>query len=302
MRDHAIISPHFWLGDTGKEIRGDSDTQVVFLYLLTCPSSNMIGLYHLGLPTICHETGLSTKGASKGLRRGEEGQFCFYDMASETVFIPLMAKYQLGETLSPKDNRHKAVLKMLNQVHKSPFLKDFLDIYSECYCIDKTMFLEAPSKPLRRGREKFSAEKVDQDQEQEQEQEQEQNTPIVPTGTCGNGSALFDEWWNLYPRKEAKGKALEAWKKAGKRLVGSGMSRPDAVAHLLDRVQAYASSPRATQSDPSKIPHPATWLNQGRYDDDPQTWQTPLTDRVATAGHGSKDDTYIDLNFDLEGD
>jgi hypothetical protein len=106
----------------------------------------------------------------------------------------------------------------------------------------------------------------------------------------------------LYPRKEAKGKALEAWKKAGKRLVGSGMSRPGAVAHLLDRVQAYASSPRATQSDPSKIPHPATWLNQGRYDDDPQTWQTPLTDRGVVAGSAAKDDTYIDLNFDLEGD
>jgi hypothetical protein len=137
-------------------------------------------------------------------------------------------------------------------------------------------------------------------QEQEQEQEQEQNTPIVPKGTCGNGSALFDEWWNLYPRKEAKGKALEAWKKAGKRLVCSGMTRPGAVAHLLDRVQAYASSPRATQSDPSKIPHPATWLNQGRYDDDPQTWQTPLVDRGVVADR--KDDTYIDLNFDLEGD
>jgi len=34
---------------------------------------------------------------------------------------------------------------------------------------------------------------------------------------------------------------------------------------------AFAKTPRANATDHTPI-HPATWLNQGCYDDDPATW------------------------------
>jgi len=56
-------------------------------------------------------------------------------------------------------------------------------------------------------------------------------------------------------------------------------TKEQAAAILLDRVQAYAVSPRGKDSDPNKIPLPTTWLNEGRYDDSPQAWSMPLTNR-----------------------
>jgi hypothetical protein len=38
---------------------------------------------------------------------------------------------------------------------------------------------------------------------------------------------------------------------------------------LVERMQAFSASPKALSRF---CPHPSTWLNEGRYDDDPRTW------------------------------
>ena len=45
----------------------------------------------------------------------------------------------------------------------------------------------------------------------------------------------------------------------------------DPHGYLLGKMQAFAASPIG-RGDKQYIPHPATWLNNGRYDDDPATW------------------------------
>lgn len=118
--------------------------------------------------------------------------------------------------------------------------------------------------------------------------EEKNNTPVVPKGTLGRKSSdyseHFERWWKIYPRGEGKATAYKAWVEAGKALVASKISprsSEEAVAYLLERVTAYAASPRALLSDPSKLPMASTWLNQGRYDDKPATWQIPLTSNNA---------------------
>jgi len=77
----------------------------------------------------------------------------------------------------------------------------------------------------------------------------------------------FGHWWNLVPRKVAKGAAEKAYIQAVKRLE----CREDNPHHFLrERIEAYAKTP---QAQGEYCPHPATWLNQERYDDDPATWQ-----------------------------
>lgn len=69
----------------------------------------------------------------------------------------------------------------------------------------------------------------------------------------------FEEFWNIYPRREGKRAALKAFLKA--------LEDSD-----LDAVMAGA---RRFATDPNLpvikqyIAHPATWLNQGRWEDDP---------------------------------
>lgn len=74
-----------------------------------------------------------------------------------------------------------------------------------------------------------------------------------------NAQDEFDEFWKAYPRRTAKLAAQKAFASAIKR--GADPNAMTAAA------RSFAESP---DRDPQFTPHPATWLNQGRYDDQPQ--------------------------------
>lgn len=67
----------------------------------------------------------------------------------------------------------------------------------------------------------------------------------------------WEEFWKTYPRKVAKPQARKAWEKALK---------------TTDAEVIIAGATRY-RDDPNRLPqftaHPATWLNAGRWDDDP---------------------------------
>ena len=63
-----------------------------------------------------------------------------------------------------------------------------------------------------------------------------------------------------YPRKIGKGAARKAWAKA--------TDRPPILAVILANIQAHVDSDQWQREGGQFIPHPATWLNQKRWDDD----------------------------------
>lgn len=170
MRDHAVVSPLFWTGDTGQQLRKDADAQRLALYLMTCPNSNMIGLYYLPLPTISHELGMKIDAVRKALRRGIQLGFCDYDEASEVVFVPEMARFQVGAALTAGDKRKPAVIKLLEKHYKCRFYKAFLLKYSVAYGLQNTGLrspIEGASSPSGSPFEGGSVQEKDQDQEQD---------------------------------------------------------------------------------------------------------------------------------------
>lgn len=70
----------------------------------------------------------------------------------------------------------------------------------------------------------------------------------------------FDEWWNHYPRKVGKAAARRKYEIARRKA-----SADDLLAGLV------AQLPRMQASDPKFIPHPETWLHQGRWEDEVDT-------------------------------
>jgi hypothetical protein len=70
-------------------------------------------------------------------------------------------------------------------------------------------------------------------------------------------SPQFVAFWGLYPRKVAKRPAATAWWKLGL----------DAIA---DKVNAglLAQLPEFSRREMDKVPHPATWLNARRWEDE----------------------------------
>lgn len=169
MRDYAKVSPKMWHGKTTKELRKRGyEALLVGLYLMTSPSSNMLGLFGQPVLYMAHETGLGIEGAMKGLQGCIEAGFCAYDEDSEFVFVYEMARYQIDSELSPKDLRCKGIQKEYDGLSENPFLGDFFDRYAVAFHmtsrrgfeVEKVIPSQAPSKPLP-------------SQEQEQEQEQE---------------------------------------------------------------------------------------------------------------------------------
>jgi uncharacterized protein YdaU (DUF1376 family) len=67
------------------------------------------------------------------------------------------------------------------------------------------------------------------------------------------GDAAFEIWWGLYPRRVGKIKARKAYHRACK------VAAPDDLAEAVRRATWPA--------DAKFIPHPATWLNEGRWMD-----------------------------------
>jgi len=70
----------------------------------------------------------------------------------------------------------------------------------------------------------------------------------------------FELFWQEYPKKEAKLKALEMWLKAD-------LPPIEQVLQAI-RAQKVANAVRWAQERGRYIPHPATWLNEGRWMDE----------------------------------
>jgi hypothetical protein len=68
----------------------------------------------------------------------------------------------------------------------------------------------------------------------------------------------FDAFWKAYPRKVAKAAAIKAWKKIN----------PVWLPQILEALERQRQSPQWLKDGGQYIPHPATWLNQRRWEDE----------------------------------
>ncbi len=89
--------------------------------------------------------------------------------------------------------------------------------------------------------------------------------PIAPPrGTDGDVPPAFDQFWRAYPKKTGKTAALKAWKNA--------KGKPD-LPVLLAALEKQKTWPQWQRDGGQYIPNPATWLNQGRWNDEPPETQ-----------------------------
>lgn len=145
MSSYATIRPTFWARGSGKELRGDSKAQVLALYLMTCQHANVSGIFHIGIPTIAHETGLEECEVLAAFSRLHG--IAEYDAQEELCFVPNMAKHQIGEELKPNDKRKPKLLRELQQFNGHRFLNQFFSIYAANYDLPENKGLPETEKP-----------------------------------------------------------------------------------------------------------------------------------------------------------
>ncbi len=81
----------------------------------------------------------------------------------------------------------------------------------------------------------------------------------------------LERLWSLFPRKVGKKRALVLLEKSIREYADEWEldALDDAVEVMRERIHAFAQASRTTE--PKFIPHPATWLAQGRYLDPMET-------------------------------
>ena len=171
MREYAKLSPRFWIGETGKAIKERGiEAQLLATYLISSPHSNMVGVYYLPLYFITHETGMSAKTVTKALQHLIELDFCTYDEEHEYIYVHNMARFQMAESLNPRDHLVTNVNNSFQAFPKLKCLQNFFDKYRTRYHLKKRQdvqcSIEAPSEMLL-------SQENEQDQEHEQDQELE---------------------------------------------------------------------------------------------------------------------------------
>ena len=82
----------------------------------------------------------------------------------------------------------------------------------------------------------------------------------VVVGNRESDHAAFSRWWAAYPRKVGKADALKAWLKL----------KPDPAVQttILEAVARQRTWPQWVKNGGQFIPHPATWLNGRRWEDE----------------------------------
>lgn len=94
----------------------------------------------------------------------------------------------------------------------------------------------------------------------EERKGEEENTPPAPEKT--EYTKEFETWWEMYPKKRGKGAASKSFTKAKKRTPISAIMRATEI-----QVQNWLQMKKEMQY----IPNPTTWLNQSRWDDEPES-------------------------------
>jgi hypothetical protein len=247
--------------------------QTLWLYLLTGEHTGALpGLFRAGEAQLAEALGWSLKAFREAFREVFQKGMAKADWEARLVFLPKASVYNPPE--SP--NVVKAWRAAFDELPECPLkhaaflhLKGFLEGFHEG-------FAKAWGKPLP-------------NQEQEQEQEDRMGTlsgsaPDLKSNPETKIAARatptrpdpdperFERFWAAYPRREGKQDAREAFRRLD----------PDEI--LLERIVADVSE-RYVGVEPIKIPHPSTYLNGKRWEDEAMPSQLMLASNARPPGY-----------------
>jgi hypothetical protein len=248
--------------------------QLIFLFSLTHPNMTMLGAMRTTIPGLAAEYGHETteKAFREAFQEALSKGMAKHDEKASFMWFPNFLKYNKPE--SP------------NVVKAWP---EAFDMLPECAMKDQLLqhlkaFVEGLSEAFGKAFWEAFGEafpKAMPNQEQEPEQEPDKNssstkstdgdsspeatvTPQPPCRTLRKTAipqSVLEEIYRAYPKRVGKEAALRAIKKS------LGRIGPTKDAEwLLGKTRAYALQIQGQEE--RFIPHPATWFNDGRYDDE----------------------------------
>jgi len=222
------INSRFW-SDTFVVDKLNPLDRYLFLYFLTNERTNLAGVYEVPLKTISNETGIEKETILNMIGR-LKGRV---EYKNGWICLVNFIKHQNITNSSIKKGIENKLSELPSEVKVwvNELRKDtdgIPEVYERGTSTDK-------------GKERKGIERK---------------------GTKGIGEVYeksFEDFWKAYPEKKGKGKAYESWKK---------ISSKDKELCLLAIKNQVENFHFRNRSGVDFIPHPTTWLNQRRWEDE----------------------------------
>ncbi len=214
------------------------------------PVFNLLEKHGIDLESVIQTGNCGKNGVPQNLRQkviSRDGNICAYTgrklLISEIVIDHVVPKSKGG-----KDVMENLVVSSIEaNAEKS-------DLCLKDYCSKAKLNYEAILDGLNERLSKGYPKAIDSLQEKEEDKEKEKSKITKITKPTAAAESIYKE----YPRKIGKGAAIKSIEKSLKSKTAE---------FLIERVKSFAIT--CNGKDPKFIPHPATWFNQERYDDEP---------------------------------
>ena len=150
----------------------------------------------------------------------------------------------------------------------------------------------------KRAQARTNKNKTEQNGTNDNKTEQNESNSVTKTKTetetntknkNQNISAWFDQFWNAYPRRVNKPGAMKAFEKAN---IDSQL-----LETILTAIEKQKHSEQWTKDGGQFIPHPATWLNQKRWED--ETPSLPVQKNATVTAQDYEQRSYEEKVKDL---
>lgn len=123
---YTRVESRFWQDEKMRLI--SDDARYLMLYLLTSPHRNVLGFYFLPEPYACFDLGWTAERFHKALDELLANGLIKYDESVHVVLIINFLKHNPLEN----HNQVKSAIQKLNEIPKTPLLKDFYEAVEKC--------------------------------------------------------------------------------------------------------------------------------------------------------------------------
>lgn len=234
-----------------------------FNYLISNGRTNAVGCYEMGMIIAGVETGYSVDTIKELLGKLVSSGKVLFDDETNEVLIVNWKKYHWTK----QTGNVNSMLKDFKKV-KSPLFKEILAGFLAEYGImeteNKTEGLETAENNEEQQETKEESCTVDIDVDIDIDIDKEKD--MVEDGLkelkekVPSDQQKFDQFWKLYPNKKAKAAALRRWK--------AMKISNETFQAILEGLQKALGSQEWAKDGGAYIPHPATWLNGGCWEDE----------------------------------
>ena len=227
------------------------DEKLMYLYFLTNPHTNLCGCYEISSRQIAFEIGYKRDQVEKLIQSLQEKRVIVYSTDSRELLLVNWHKYNWTSSEKLKKPLREEVKKV-----KRPEFRKYLEriLYGidtvsddEGYGIDTTDLFCSVSDADRICSDTDTVSVSDADL-------------ICSTSNQNSIASDFEELWKLYPRKQGKRNAFEAYKKVRK----DGISDEE----IRAGIESYSEYIRISGIEPQFVKMGGTFFNQRAWSDD----------------------------------